>query len=64
MIKIETRTIPNVVFIRVNTGQMTEVVKTVREALAIIRSSKPKGYHVYYVDYPVNHAHVPPMVQY
>ena len=50
MIKIETRTIPNVVFIRVNTGQMTEVlprqVKTVREALAIIRSSKPKGYHV------------------
>ena len=52
----------NVVFIRVNTGQMTEVlprqVETVREALANIHSSKPKGYHVYYVDYPVNHAHV------
>jgi hypothetical protein len=52
----------NVVFIRVNTGQMTEVlprqVETVREALANIHSSKPNGYHVYYVDYPANHAHV------
>ena len=52
----------NVVFIRVNTGRLSEVlpqqVETVREVLANIHSSKPKGYHVYYVDYPVNHAHV------
>ena len=52
----------SVVFIRVNTGRLSEVlpqqVETVREVLASIHSSKPKGYHVNYVDYRDDHVHV------
>ena len=50
----------SVAFIRVNTGRLSEVlpqeVETVREVLANIHSSTPKGYHVNY--YRDDHAHV------
>ncbi len=52
----------NAVFIRINTGNWTEVseaqVDTVNDVLTGIFADKPEGYHVYYVDYDDDHVHV------
>ena len=52
----------NAVFLRINTGNWTEVseaqVDTVNDVLAGIFADKPEGYHVYYVDYDDDHVHV------
>lgn len=54
--------VDSAVFIRINTGLENEVsqdqVQTVNSVLDHIHSTKPKGYHVYYVDYDDDHTHV------